>query len=79
MYVVSIDAVEISPEAVDRFERKVWLARCNQDREINAQYLENRFILMDDAGFLYLFHCLDGCDRVLSPVLPGEWLPRYVA
>ena len=79
MYEVSIDAVEISPEAVDRFERKVWLARCQQDREVNAQYLEQRAILMDDAGFLYLCYHLDGGDRVLSPVLPGEWLPRYVA
>ena len=79
MYEVSIGSVEISPEALDRFERKVWLARCQQDREVNAHYLEHRAILMDDDGFLYLCYRLDGGERVLFHVLPGEWQPRYVA
>jgi hypothetical protein len=72
-------SVEITTEALDRFERKVWLARCQQDREVNARYMEQRTILMDDGGFLFLCHHLDGGEVVLSHVLPGEWCPRYAA
>ena len=79
MHEVSIQSIEIADEALNRFERKVWLARCQQDREIEGRDIEQRSILVDDGGFLYLCHHLDGGERVVSAVLPGEWWPRYAA
>ena len=78
MYEVSIQSVEICVDALDRFERKVWLSRCQQEVEGEARYIEQRTLLVDDGGFLYLCYHLDGGERVLSCVLPGEWDPRYM-
>ena len=77
MYEISFESVNICVQAIERFERKVWLSRCQQDRDVEARDIEQRSILVDDGGFLYLCHFLDGGDRVLSCVLLGEWQPRY--
>ena len=77
MYEVSFESVNSCVQAIERFERKVWLSRCQQDRDVEARDIEQRSILVDDGGFLYLCHFLDGGDRVLSCVLLGEWQPRY--
>ncbi len=64
MHQVSIQSIGIADEALNRFEHKVWLTRCQQDREVEGRYIEQRSILVDDGGFLYLYHHLDGGERV---------------
>ena len=56
MHEVSIQSIEISDDALNRFERKVWLARCQQTREVEGRDIEQRTVLVDDGGFLYLCH-----------------------
>lgn len=79
MHELSLESVEISTDALERFERKVWLTRCKQDADVNA-WLEERVLLyIDDGGFLFMSRILDGGDTVSSLVLPEEWYPSYRA
>jgi hypothetical protein len=76
---VSFESVDICVDALDRFQRKVWLMRCQQDAEVNQVEAERVMLFIDDASFLFLCQNLDGGDTVTSIVLPEEWQPRYAA
>ena len=79
MYEVNSESVNICIHAIERFERKVWLSRCQQDIEVAGKLAEYRTIFVDDSGFLYLCQNLDGGGNVISHVLPEEWNPRHAA